>query len=86
MKNHLYILWTNASPITAENMVMMYAKNSILNNWWEKVTVIIWGEPQLLICEKEHIRNLINEAKEIGVEFSACLTCANALGTKDSLE
>lgn len=86
MRNHLYILWTNNSPIAAEHMIMMYASNSIKNNWWDKVTVIIWGEPQLLICENEHIRNLINDAKGLGVEFSACLTCANQLGTKDNLE
>jgi len=45
----LYILWTNADPITSEKMVMMYAINSKLNYWWDEVTIIIWGAtPNLL--------------------------------------
>ena len=31
---HLHILWTNADPETSENMVMMYARNAMLNEWW----------------------------------------------------
>ena len=30
---HLHILWTNGDPVTAEHMVMMYATNSLLNDW-----------------------------------------------------
>lgn len=82
----LYILWTNADEITSEHMVMMYAKNALLKKWWEEVTVIIWGKPQLLICENEHIRNLVLEAREAGVHFSACIACAKNLGTKEKLD
>jgi hypothetical protein len=37
-KDHLYILWTNGDPITAEKRVFMYGINSLLKGWWEKVT------------------------------------------------
>jgi hypothetical protein len=47
-KNHLYILWTNGDPVTAEKMVFMYGINSLLKQWWEKVTLIIWGAPTKL--------------------------------------
>ena len=30
---HLHIIWTNADPVTSENMVMMYTKNSMLNGF-----------------------------------------------------
>ena len=42
-KTHLYVLWTNDNPITAEKMVFRYAVNSLKRNWWEKVTLIVWG-------------------------------------------
>ena len=42
---HLNILWTNADPLTSHNMVVMYATNAILRQWWDEVTVIIWGAP-----------------------------------------
>jgi hypothetical protein len=28
-KDHLYILWTNSDPVTADKMVFMYATNDI---------------------------------------------------------
>ena len=32
------------------------------------------------------MRALIDEVKEVGVEFSACVACANNLGTEEKLE
>lgn len=84
-EKHLYIVWTNADPVTSEHMVFMYAKNSMKNVWWDKVTVVIWGATQNLICENEHIQEGMREARDLGVEFSACLTCADILGTTEPL-
>ena len=72
---HLYILWTNGDPLTAEHMVMMYATNAMLNGWWDEVTVIIWGAPQKLVCEDEAVKLKMGLAQDAGVEFTACLTC-----------
>ena len=41
---HLHILWTNADPVVFDKMVLMYAVNSLVRGWWEKVTVILWGD------------------------------------------
>jgi len=43
---HLYILWTNGDPVTAEKMVLMYGLNSLKHDWWKKVTIIVWGATQ----------------------------------------
>jgi len=83
---HLHILWTNGDPITSEHMVMMYATNSLLNEWWDKVTVIVWGAPQKLLLENSSVRFEMENARDVGVEFSACVNCANNLGTKEGLE
>ena len=82
---HLYIVWTNADPITSQNMVFMYATNSMKNAWWDQVTVVIWGATQPLLCENETIRAGMEDARSAGVEFSACLTCADILGTTEPL-
>ena len=50
-KTHLYVLWTNDNPVTAEKMVFMYTINSLIHGWWEKVTLIIWGAPAKLVSE-----------------------------------
>ena len=85
-KSHLYILWTNGNPITAEKMVFMYAINSILNGWWDKVTLIVWGAPALLIRENKDIQTKIKEAQEAGVHVTACIACADQLGVTQTLK
>lgn len=86
MKNHLHILWTTDNLITTEHLIMMYEGNSLRNEWWKKVTVIIWGAQKLLTCENESVRKMIAELTELSMEFFACLTCANQLDTKEKLE
>jgi len=85
-KTHLYVLWTNDNPITAEKMVFMYAVNSLVHGWWEKVTLIIWGAPTKLVSEDETIREMVKNALEVGVHVTACKACADQLGVTENLE
>ena len=81
----LHILWTNADIHTSQLMVMMYARNSMLRNWWDEVTVIIWGETAKLIAENHTIQEEYKMASYAGVKFSACIACAERLGVADKL-
>jgi len=83
--DHLYILWTNGDPNTAEKMVFMYAVNSLLKGWWEKVTLIIWGAPAKLSAENSEIQQKIKEALDAGVHVTACKACADQLGATEVL-
>ena len=85
-KEELYILWTNADPLTAHNMVMMYATNALLKRWWDSVTVIIWGATAKYVAADESIQGKLALAQQAGVKFTACQACANNLGVKDKLE
>jgi hypothetical protein len=85
-ETHLYILWTNGDPITAEKMVFMYGINSRLRGWWDKVTLIIWGATAKLSAENAQIRGKIEEALDAGVHVTACKACADQLGVTDNLE
>ncbi|MBQ3390528.1 MAG: DsrE family protein [Firmicutes bacterium] len=85
-ERHLHILWTNGDPVTSKNMVFMYARNSMLNHWWDKVTVIVWGAPQLTLFENEEVREAMNEARLAGAEISACASCAANLRTTEKLQ
>jgi len=85
-KTHLYVLWTNDNPITAEKMVFMYIVNSLLKGWWEEVTLIIWGAPAKLVSEDENIREMVGKAIETGVYITACKACADQLGVTGTLE
>jgi hypothetical protein len=83
--NKLFILWTNADVLTSDFMVMMYATNSMLNHWWDEVTVIIWGATAKLVAENDLIQTKIKIAQHAGVKFSACKACAEQLGVTDKI-
>jgi hypothetical protein len=85
-EDHLYILWTNGDPVTADKMVFMYALNGLKHGWWKEVTVIIWGSPAKLVGEDADIQSKIKELLAVGVEFSACKACADQLGVTNKLE
>jgi len=85
-QDHLYILWTNADPITADKMVFMYGLNSLKKGWWERVTLIIWGATTKLSAENVEIQKKLNELQSEGVNLSACKACADQLGVTDILE
>lgn len=81
----LYILWTNADPLTAEKMVFMYAKNSMLYEQWEKLTIIVWGATTKLVAEDAQIQEQVRYLQSLGVHFTACVTCAKELGVEDKI-
>ena len=83
---HLYVLWTNDNPITAEKMVFMYTINSLIHGWWGKVTLIVWGATTKLVSENAEIQEKIKEALEAGVHITACKACADQLGVTDDLK
>jgi hypothetical protein len=85
-QDELYILWTNADPVTAEKMVFMYARNALKNGWWKSVTVIVWGAPAKLVADNDGIRGLIQAMVRAGVKFQACKACADQLGATPALE
>ena len=85
-KTHLYVLWKNGDPITAEKMVFMYAINSLIRGWWQKVTLIIWGAPAKLVSEDINIQKKVKEALDAGVHITACKACADQLGVTEALE
>lgn len=85
-KTKLHILWTNDNFITSEKMVFMYGINSKRKDWWDEVTIIIWGATVKLVSENKKIQELIEEAKLEGVHITACKACADQLGVTTTLE
>jgi hypothetical protein len=85
-KRHLYILWTNPDPVTSEKMVFMYGINALVQRWWERVTIIVWGATARLVAEDKAIQQKIAEAREAGVHITACKACSDQLGVTATLE
>ena len=81
----LHILWVNDNPVTAENMVFMYATNALLKKWWSEVHVIIWGATTKLICENQSLQEKLRLFIEAGGSVSACKRCAENLGVLEAI-
>jgi hypothetical protein len=67
-------------------MVFMYAINSLVKGWWEKVTLIVWGAPTKLVSEDEAIQQRVRKVLDAGVHVTACRACADQLGVTETLE
>ncbi len=64
----------------------MYTINSLLQEWWEEVTLFIWSSPTKLISEDESLQKLIKKAMDTGVHVTACKACADQAGVTEILE
>lgn len=76
-KDSLVVVWTSGDREVAEKMVFMYTLNSKLNDWWEEVTLIIWGPSSKLITEDVELQDYLGKLKDAGVRLEACITCAD---------
>ena len=82
----LHILWTNGDILTSRLMVLKYSTKGMTSQWWDKITVILWGAPVKLAAENETIRECLKMAQHVGVEFSACIDCALQFDVVDELK
>jgi hypothetical protein len=85
-KKHLTILWTSGDPVTADKMVFMYTINSMAHDWWDEVTLVIWGGSTQLVSENEAIQQRVKDALDAGIYVTACKGCSDQLGVSEQLE
>jgi hypothetical protein len=82
----LLILWTTADRDSAEHMVFMYGYNAKSNNWWDRVTLLIWGGATRLIASDSELQEKLKQLQEADVEIIACKRCAERLDLVQKLE
>ena len=84
--DHLAVLWTRGEKEFAEEMAFMYTLNAATQDWWEEVTLIIWGSSTPLIASDEDLQETLREMQEAGIDVKACRACAEDFGVADDLE
>lgn len=83
---NLMVLWTTGDLDTALNMVLMYAHNAKLQNWWDEVNLLIWGASQQLATREPKVQAKIEAMIADGVNVIACRKCAENLGVVEALK
>lgn len=84
--HNLFIILASRDPEAARNMAFMYAKNSMLRNWWDRVRLIVWGPSAEVMASDPEIQAELPELFEAGVEVWACKACADRYGVSGTLQ
>lgn len=84
-KDKLVIIWSSGDREVALKMVFMYTLNSKLYNWWDDITLIVWGPSTNLLSTDYELQEYIQKIRENGVKLEACKTCADMYGVTQKL-
>src|SRR5665648_343338 len=84
--NKLIVVWTNGDREVAIRMAFMYTLNSKIKEWWNEVSLIVWGPSAKLLAEDTTLQEYVEKMKDAGVELLACKACADSYGVSEVLE
>lgn len=81
----LTVVWTSGDKEVALKMVFMYTYNAKKYNWWNDITLLVWGPSAKLLSEDKELQDYVKEMKKIGVNLLACKGCADMYEVSDKL-
>ncbi len=81
----LVIVWTSGDPYVAERVALMYTHAAKTSNWFEEVSLVIWGPSAKLISENSKLQEQVKAMQKDGVIVEACIACANAYNVTEDL-
>jgi len=76
-KQSLVIFWTSGDPEVFNKVVFPYGLNSVKNNWWDDVELLIWGPSVKTLSDNPELQEKITELKNTGLILTSCLWCAD---------
>jgi hypothetical protein len=84
-EDHLVILWTSGDREVFTKVVFPYALNSMKQEWWKEVTLIVWGPSARLAASDEELQGQLRKVSEAGVRLTACKWCSDQYEVSDRL-
>jgi hypothetical protein len=81
----LAVLWTSGDPEVAEKVCFMYTHNAKKQEWFEDVTLIVWGPSSKLLSENKELQKYVLKMIEDGIKVEACINCADMYGVTQQL-
>ncbi|MGL5015014.1 MAG: DsrE family protein [Bacteroidales bacterium] len=85
-ENKLVIVWSSDDPMVAERVALMYPHAAQRNQWFDEITLVIWGPSANLIADNVKLQNKLEQMKRDGIIIKACLACANEYGVTEKLK
>ncbi len=84
-QNKITLLWSSGDKEVFTKLVFPYCYNSMANNWWNEVTLIVWGPSEKLTAEDEEIQNNIKQLLDSNVNITSCKWCSDKYGVSEIL-
>lgn len=86
MTESLSVLWTRGDKEFAEEMAFRYTLNAAKQEWWNTVTLIVWGPSAPLLANDPDLQETLSEMQAEGVTVEACRACAEDYTVSEDLE
>lgn len=83
--NKLVVVWTSGDKEVALKMVFMYTYNAKKYEWWDDITLLVWGPSSKLLSEDEELQEYVQKMLNEGISVLACKGCADEYGVSDKL-
>lgn len=84
-KDTLVVIWSSGDPEVAEKVCLMYTHASAKYDWFEQVTLIVWGPSANLLANNKTLQDKIKAMNSDGIKLQACVVCADSYGVSDKL-
>jgi len=85
-KDKLVVVWTSGDKEVAMKMVFMYTFNAKKYEWWEDITLLVWGPSAKLLSTDKELQDYVKSMLDIGINVLACKGCADQYEVSDELE
>ena len=85
-KDKLVVVWTSGDKEVAMKMVFMYTFNAKKYEWWDDITLLVWGPSAKLLTEDIELQDYVKTMIDSGIHVLACKGCADLYEVSDELE
>lgn len=83
--DELMILWLSADKRAAIDMALLYARDSLLNGWFKRVTLLLWGPAVEAAALDAGVDAELAILVHLGCKIKACRACALRYGVVNEL-
>ena len=81
----LVVVWSSGDPEVAENVCLMYTHAAAKYDWFDAVTLVVWGPSADLLAGSPQLQAKVRAMQEDGVRARACVVCAENYGVAGDL-
>jgi hypothetical protein len=86
MADKLLIVWSSGEKEVAQKLILLYGSVMLERKYWDEATIMVWGPSAKLLANDTEIQEQFLKVKKSGVQFNACIVCADDYAVSDKLQ